>query len=133
MIPDTIRHPAGFLRSPSAGFDGIFDWKWTQGCFGDTRISPMDIDCVVERHGQFIVFETKGIGLQVPRGQLITLQALHRLGCFTILIVWGKSSPESAQIWYPGRDTKRMVDGAENIRALVSRWYAWADKSGGAA
>lgn len=88
----------------------------------------MDFDGVVERRGQFIVFETKEPGTPVPIGQLYTLQALHRLGCFTVVIIWGKLEPEAAEVWYPGTTAKERLLGREAIRGVVQRWYDWADK-----
>lgn len=60
MHPSTIKHHATFERSLPIGFDGVFDWSWTQGHLGQGKITPMDFDGVVERKGNFIVFETKG-------------------------------------------------------------------------
>jgi len=128
-LPATITNPGGFLRSPSAGFDGVFDWSWTQGCFGQGRIKPMDFDGVVERNGNFILFETKNVGVEIPRGQLITLNAAHRLGCFTIMLIYGKTSPESAEIWYPGVPAKDKFFGLDAIRGIVANWYQHADKN----
>ena len=126
-LPPTINYPSTFLRSPSAGFDGIFDWSWTDGCFGDTRIKPMDFDGVVERKGQFIIFETKDVGVPIPKGQLYTLEAIHRLGCFTVVLIYGKKKPETAEVWYPGRPTRRPVVGIDRIKDIVRKWYAYAD------
>ena len=126
-LPTTINHPSTFFRSPSAGFDGVFDWSWTDGCFGDTRIRPMDFDGVVERKGQFIIFETKGVGVPIPKGQLYTLESIHRLGCFTVMLIYGKTKPESAEVWYPGTSTRRLVVGIDPIQDIVRQWYAYAD------
>lgn len=127
-LPSTIKHPGGFLHSPAAGFDGVFDWSFTQGCFGGGRITPMDFDGVVERKGNFILFETKDLGVKVPAGQMYTLEAAHRLGCFTIFLIHGKAYPESAQVWYPGSDRRHAVEGVEAIKERIAAWYAYADK-----
>jgi hypothetical protein len=129
MIPKTVLYPDAFLRSKSANNDGVFDWEWTSGCFGETKITPMDIDGFVERNGQFIVFETKDKGVQVKAGQQIALEQLHKMGRFTIVIIHGKLSPETAEVWYPKTKAKKHFVGIDEIRNLVSRWYAWADKS----
>ena len=127
-LPSTIKHPGGFLHSLAAGFDGVFDWSWTQGCFGSGRITPMDFDGVVERKGNFILFETKNLGVPIPDGQMYTLQAAHRLGCFTIFLIHGKTAPEAAQVWYPGREARHEVEGVDAIKERVAAWYAYADK-----
>lgn len=129
-LPGTIKHPDTFRRAAPAGFDGVFDWSWTQGCFGAGKITPMDLDGVIERKGQFLIFETKDVGVQIPQGQLYTLQALHRLGFFTIMIIHGKMRPEVAHCWYPACSAKITLQGLEAARKFVSRWYEWADKKG---
>lgn len=127
MTPKTIRHPGAFLKSPPAGFDGVFDWSWTQGCFKDTRITPMDVDAIVERNGHFLVFETKADGVPIPVGQLLTLKALHKLGRFTIFLLWGKPLPAKAEIWKAASKEIYHVEGIDNLRDCVSKWFMWAD------
>lgn len=127
--PDTIYNPDAFLRAPSAGFDGVFDWSWTKGCFGETKITPMDFDGVIERKGNFILFETKKVGVPIPSGQLFTLQAAHRLGCFTIMLIHGKTEPESFEVWYAGTSAKRQFNGIEEARRIVSGWFTYANKN----
>lgn len=129
-LPSTIKHPETFRRAAPAGFDGVFDWSWTQGCFGAGKITPMDLDGVIERKGQFLVFETKDVGVQIPQGQLYTLQALHRLGFFTIMIIHGKICPEVAHCWYPASKTKITLHGPDEARDFVARWYRWSDTKG---
>jgi len=130
-LPNTIKHPGGFLRSPAAGADGVFDWSWTHGCFGAGRITPMDFDGVVERKGNFILFETKNLGVPIPDGQMYTLQAAHRLGCFTIMLIHGKQAPEQIEVWYPPEFglEKGSHQGVEKAKRIVSRWYEYADKN----
>jgi hypothetical protein len=126
--PSTVIFPDAFEKSKSAGNDGVFDWSWTDGCFGDTKISPMDIDGFVERNGQFLIFETKNHGVPVKQGQMIALKAMHRLGCFTVAIIHGKTFPEEAEIWYPNSQETRKYYGSDEIRERVKAWYAWADR-----
>ena len=134
-LPSTIKHPHTFNQSPSAGFDGVFDWEWTQGCFGSGRITPMDFDGVVERKGNFIVFETKAPGVPIPDGQLFTLKRAHQLGVFTIMLIHGKTVPEASQVWCPPdfKNGKVMDDFREitvtRAREFVSEWYQYADKN----
>jgi len=128
-LPSTIKFPDTFNRSPSAGFDGVFDWSWTQGCFGETKIKPMDFDGVVERNGNFILFETKQPGVPIPQGQRITLVQAHSLGCFTVMVIYGKEKPEKFEMWYPGAKNTHDGHGLEAARERVSSWYAWANKN----
>lgn len=135
-LPSTIKHPETFLKSPAAGFDGVFDWSWTGGCFGNGKITPMDFDGVVERKGNFLVFETKDRFVPVPHGQLLTYRSAFNIGCFTIIFIEGKERPERAKIWcQPG-----FMDGLvmqehiairdfEKFRQVVSDWYLYANQN----
>jgi hypothetical protein len=105
----------------------VFDWTWTAGCFGTTKISPMDFDGVVERNGNFLLFETKNIGVPIPRGQMRTLEAMHRLGCFTILLIFGKTEPETIEVWYPNCNAKKIFHGIDEAKQIVASWYQYAD------
>lgn len=134
-LPETIKHPSTFLNSPAAGYDGVFDWTWTQGCFGQTKITPMDFDGVVERKGNFIVFETKGAGVPVPKGQEYTLERAHSLGVFTIVFVAGKEQPEALKVWHAPdfRKGKKMPDFCDvtigNCQAFVKAWFTYAENN----
>jgi hypothetical protein len=129
-LPSTIHSPSVFLSSPPAGFDGVFDWSWMVGCWADPTDKPMDLDCFKERKGQFLVCETKKPGKKIPRGQMRAFEALHGLGCFTVMIIYGKPWPEFGEIWFPGTDARREWKGVDEARDLVRRWFAWADNGG---
>jgi len=124
--PETIRNPELFDRCPAAGFDGIFDWSWTDGCFGG-RITPMDFDGVIERKGNFLVFESKTSGAKVPKGQLITLKQLWKMSRFTICFIWGKKYPEKAQFIYPGNPYSKEYRGVKLIKEKTRQWFLWAN------
>ena len=134
-LPDTIKYPETFNASPAAKYDGVFDWSWTKGCFGQTNITPMDFDGVVERKGNFIVFETKNWGVQIPKGQEITLQQVYGTGVWTVMMIQGKAEPEMAKVWCaPGFKKGSMMDRyspitTERARTFVSDWYQFANES----
>ena len=127
-IPSTIKCPETFVRSAPAGFDGIFDWSWTEGCF-NAKTRPMDFDGVVERKGNFLIFETKDLDVPLPAGQRYTLQAAHRLGCMTIMLIHGKKLPERGEIWLPGQKTIETFEGVDEARAVVAWWFKQADRT----
>lgn len=126
--PSTIKHPRGFAESAPPGFDGVFDWSWTLDAFAGTKIQPMDIDAIVERNGQFLIFETKDEGVQIPRGQMITLERLHQIRCVSLFLVWGKERFKHGQFWYPACSRREEVVGVESAKQLVRRWFAWASQ-----
>lgn len=131
---DTIKYPDTFKKSPSAQFDGVFDWSWTQGCFGAGKITPMDFDGVVERKGNFIIIETKNMGVPVPLGQMITLESIYKLDVFTVIFIQGKSTPELAKVWcQPGfKGGKKMDEYKETdvkrMQGFLSEWYEYVNK-----
>jgi len=134
-LPRTIKHPNTFLNSPAAGFDGVFDWSWTKGCFSNNNITPMDIDGMVERRGHFLVFETKGVGVPVPKGQLFTFESLYATGNFTIIFIEGKNSPERAKVWCESgfenglKMNNHSGTDAEKLSMFVKKWYNYANST----
>jgi hypothetical protein len=126
--PSTIYNPEKFQQKLPAGYDGAFDWTWTAGCFGNTKIEPMDFDGVVERCGNFLLFETKEAGKEIPEGQRITLETAFNTGVFTIICVWGKRSPEVIEVWHPEITARPRYNGVDAARRVVSRWFEWANE-----
>ena len=124
--PDTIKNPEAFNKKLPAGFDGVFDWSWTQGCFGDTKIEPMDFDGVVERKKHYLVFETKDLFVDIKEGQEIALANLNKAKTFTVIKIWGKDSPEYAEILYHNGKIEKIMD-KEKIIERVKAWYKAAD------
>lgn len=129
--PPTIRNPEAFDSSPAAGFDGIFDWRWTEGCFGATKIAPMDFDGVVERRCHYLVMETKDEGKAIPTGQLITLDNLATPRSFLVMKIWGKTMPMSYRWKHTLIDGTVLSQGEgyghDNAINLVAGWYRWAN------
>ena len=135
-LPNTIKHREAFLKSPAAGFDGVFDWSWTEGCFGEGKITPMDFDGVVERKGNFIVFETKNPGTPIPLGQMYTFESAYKLNCFTIVFIEGKERPESAMAWcQPGFNKSikmkyyKPITDMVKFKGFISGWYDYAENN----
>lgn len=125
-LPDTIYSPEQFMSSLPIGFDGVFDWSWTANCWDNPRDKPMDIDMFKERKGHFLVVETKKVGADIPLGQKIAFERLHKLGVFTIMFIWGKPQPEFAEAWYPTGETVQL-EGVDQITDFVRRWYRYAE------
>ena len=110
---------------------GVWDWAILDGCFGDTRIRPTDIDGLTERKGKFLLLEAKQSGVKIPMGQQLTFNALRNTGLFTIIIMWGEQNkPEAIEILYPAPYPvkKQHPAGMAELREIVSRWYGYADK-----
>lgn len=129
--PDTIWSPDSFDRSTPAGFDGIFNWKWTEGCFTG-KIEPMDFDGVVERNHHFLVMETKDVGKQIDQGQQITLDHLMAPKSFCVMRIWGKNEPQYFEATYLRNGTiqKYSNEGVEKAREFVKWWFTDANSRG---
>ncbi len=88
----------------------------------------MDLDGLIERRGRFLVIETKLPGVPIPVGQEITLKALMNTGWMTVLVIWGHPGrPEMCELWHEQRVYAYDPCNIDKLRAIVSRWYAWAD------
>ena len=118
------------IQNRDAYMAGVWDWAILDGCFGDTRISPTDVDGLTERKGKFLLLETKQVGVKIPLGQQITFNALRNTGLFTIVIVWGEQNkPEAIEILYPAPHPIKCRYDADmvELRRVVSSWYRYAD------
>jgi hypothetical protein len=121
VAPITIRDLQRFV-------DALWDWGILDGCFGNTRIKPTDIDGLVERNGQFLLLEAKGPNAPIPYGQEITFKNLLKTGIFTVIVIWGNpGKPEHMQIYRPDCPAKKREAGLADLRRVVSEWYRCAD------
>lgn len=127
-----INNEERFFEALPAGFDGIFDWDFLKGAFGNV-IMPMDLDGVVERYGNILIFETKAPGVEIKRGQVITLEAFLNLrpGAVTVFIVYGKTQNNisSMEIWRS--KSKLPIDpaNAQTVFNEASKWYQNAERN----
>ena len=116
------------IRDPDAFWDGVWDWEMLDGCFGDSRIRPTDIDGFVERYGHFLVLEAKSPGVDIPEGQWRTFQALRDTGLFTILVIWGpKNEPRQLKLFTKEREYTYQQADTETLRNIVAWWYELAN------
>lgn len=105
---------------------GIWDWAILDGCFGDTKIKPTDIDGFVERRGNFLILETKQPSAGIPEGQELTFKALvKRAGAVVIVIFGEQNKPERLKVYsqkYPNGLEVNDPDGAL-LRRYVAEWF----------
>lgn len=126
-----IQYPERFNQSMPAGYDGLFAWDFLKPAFAGTKIEPMDIDGIVERHGHFLLFETKSPDKEIPKGQRITLTRLIDLGRGKIhlIVVYGKTDIEISAMeeWYYSRGRCRikakMACDAAYVLQRVTAWF----------
>lgn len=107
---------------------------------GDAAPGATDIDVLIERRGQFLIFEAKTMGsngIQVPMGQAIALDALAKLATHTVYLIGeGPKGGKHIIQWTPGlgqrsrgprfiqQDWMRRVTNAQ-LQELVRDW--WGD------
>lgn len=117
----TINDPVRFCA-------GLWDWAILDGCFGETKIKPTDVDGFVERKGKFLWLETKSPGVGIPEGQLRTFAAIAKTRVFTVFVVWGHTNtPETIQIIGHWGKSAPLPCTLEKFRDYVARWYKWVD------
>lgn len=123
----TATFKRGEIRNRESFDRAIWDWSILEGCFGDSRISPTDIDGCVERKGHKLFLETKRPGAPMPYGQKLFLRSLVDDG-HTVLIVWGEDDvPQSMKLITPFKQIEYKSTTLETLRQVVSQWFTWAD------
>jgi len=118
------------INSAHRYLEGVWDWAILDGCFGDTKIRPTDIDAYAERNGHKLFIETKAPGVALPdsSGQMIALRSLVKDG-HAVMILWGKQNrPEKMRLLTPTKDQTATVT-LDQVRTIVRQWYAWADRT----
>jgi len=135
-----IRNVNAFEAVLPAGFDGLFHWDFLDPAWQrpKTKITPMDIDAVVERNGVFLMFETKSAGALIPPGQHISLSRLVRLGrgAITVISLQTKHAADITkwEVWRyePRRDDPDGVDrrwyfgNAVSLLEFCGQWFVHA-------
>lgn len=119
------------IRDKDKYRDAAWDWGIFKGCFGETRISPTDLDGIVERKGHFLILEAKGPSVPIPQGQMITFNRLCATGLFTIIVMWGeKDNPDLVQVMdFAGVSPPRKTD-LQGVRDEVAGWFRHVDAMG---
>ena len=107
------------------------NWSWLSLAWGGTRISPSDIDFVVERRGHFLFIELKPSKGAITRGQDILLSQLSNLGAkITVVYLVGtvdedhEIAPSAMRVL--GNGDWEPVDRS-GFLTFCGRWYAEAD------
>lgn len=117
-----------YIRNPQKFLDGFWDWGILDGCFGNSRIRPSDVDGSTERKGQTLIIETKSLGADLTPGQAWMYREWVKTGHFTVITVWGPpNDPREMEIWTYWGDKSRQQTDLEGFREQVAKWYSWAD------
>lgn len=118
------------INNPDKYLAGIWDWAILDGCFGETRIKPTDIDGMVERNGNFLFLETKAPGVPLPQGQEISFKRLAEHPDTVVMVVWGEQNkPMQLKVYSRKHPDGKTIDAdSDTFRRFVRIWYERADK-----
>jgi hypothetical protein len=95
------------------------------------HLVPSNVDGILERNGQFLIFEWKRPGEKVSEGQRIMLQSLAAKPSFMVVIVYGNTDNETVVDSYwlltpEGKPVKTGI-GFESFKQFYRQWYELAD------
>jgi hypothetical protein len=107
---------------------GLRDYRWVSEALPG-RVAPMDLDCVLERNGHFLVQEFKPGGAPLPLGQRLTLKALVNLG-MDVWVVWEQ---DDGDVEVGAMDRAGNVPFVEHMRRnrlkrRVTEWFEEASR-----
>ena len=95
------------------------------------HLVPSNVDGILERNGQFLIFEWKRPGEKVSNGQRIMLQALAAKPSFMVVIIYGNTDTETIidSYWLltpEGKPVKTGI-GFESFKQFYRQWYELAN------
>ena len=92
---------------------------------------PSNVDGILERNGQFLIFEWKRPGEKISEGQRIMLQALAAKPSFMVVIIYGNTDNETVveSYWVLTPEGKPVKSGTgfESFKQFYRQWYELAD------
>lgn len=101
---------------------GLRDFRWLKGALPG-KVSPMDFDFVLERHGSFLNLEFKPDGAgPLGTGQRMTYRSLVRAG-WDVWVVKGEGPVQVAALDEAGRTSEWREMSLDALRELVSAWW----------
>jgi len=114
------------IRNRDHYMDSIWDWAILSSCFGRLKIAVSDIDGIIERHGQFLVIESKSMHAPIPVGQSIMFDHMTKMDNFKVVVIWGDAltgTVTNLREW--GKETISAT--TDDFRQLVKEWWGMAD------
>jgi len=109
---------------------GLRDYRWVSESLPGKE-APMDVDCVVEKGGRFLVLEFKPEGMPLPMGQRLTLKAMVRTGYFDVWVVWEGTDGRTCQVGVMDRNGSVNFIAKLRIEQLghkVEEWHLAASR-----
>ena len=121
------------INSKERFLAGLWDWAIFDGCFGQTKIHPTDVDGLVERNGCFLFLEAKPSGGELKTGQRITIESLSWQPRTWVIVFYGDPAALAVTritLYRRGQPEDQPDPSLEALRKLVGCWYAGADRYG---
>jgi len=120
------------MRNPLATHTDFRDFKGLIKT--NPKLTPSNLDMVLERKGKFLVGEWKRENEQISQGQKILLKSLALQKDFCVLIIYGHTDEEQTVIhkFYflsPKGTLKLCGTSLDDLKDFVTRWYNYADQS----
>lgn len=118
------------MRNPLATHTDFRDFKGLIKT--NPKLTPSNLDMVLERKGKFLVGEWKRENEQISQGQKILLKSLALQKDFCVLIIYGHTDEEQTVIhkFYflsPKGTLKLCGKSLDDLKDFVTRWYNYAD------
>lgn len=110
----------------------LADWGLIEDCFRG-KVSPTDIDGLVERNGHFLLLEGKSRGVKIKVGQEILLREWAAKPHCTAIVFWGPLSDPNRLRWMHGHDVIEVDGDLARLRAWLRRWDHYSRTGRGAA
>lgn len=80
----------GRIRNKDRLLDGVQEWHWLSGCFGNDNVVPSDIDGFMERNGYCLFLEHKQPEGNLKAGQEKALERLARKEGCAVIVFWAR-------------------------------------------
>lgn len=114
------------INSMEAFIAGLWDWSCLDGCFGQTRIRPTDVDGLIECNRHFLFLEAKPPNGHLTQGQHIALTNLSRQPNTTCIVIYGDPTTTNINrivMIINGTETFIEEPSLTTLRAIVASWY----------
>lgn len=134
MADGRIHNQAAFAASPSyrqyAYGRQKMIWDYLKPAW-DWGIAPTDLDGLVERNGNYLMFECKNKGAELNTGQKKAIRDLNLRHGFTVFVVTGftESSVSELSITWPRRvlhESFTDIDG-QFLLKMCRKWFDWVE------
>lgn len=88
------------------------------------NLGASDLDCVIERHGNFLAIEMKYANTPIPKGQEIMLHALRKQGWVVLIVRTNDDERISiGRLLEYGEETMYVNVSKQQLNRVVNQWF----------